>query len=76
MSLYEIFEDEKEGMIEAIYSYFELLSDYSTTTSFVLVEGKDDSEIYKRFIDYEVSSDIIFVNGRENVEGAFPVPDK
>jgi len=76
MSLFEIWDSEEDGMIEAIYTRFKLFSDYSTTTSFVVVEGRDDLEIYKRFIDYDALSDIVFVNGRENVEAAFPVPEE
>ncbi|OPX96722.1 MAG: hypothetical protein A4E59_01021 [Syntrophorhabdus sp. PtaB.Bin027] len=74
MSLWEVLKDEEEGMVEAIYSYFEFLSDYSDVTSFVLVEGRDDNEIFKRFLDYDQLCDLIIVNGRRYIEEAFPVP--
>lgn len=74
MSLWDVLKDEEEGMVEAIYSYFDLLSDYSDDTSFVLVEGRDDNEIFKRFLDYDQLCDLIIVNGREYIEEAFPVP--
>jgi len=75
--MWEITREEMEGIPKAVHAKIDFLSDYPVINSaFVLVEGRFDNEIYSHFLDYQNNCEIIFTNGREFIESAFPIPQE
>ena len=76
--MFEILSEEESGIPGYILTQMDFHNPFTTNgSSFVIVEGEDDRDIYSRFFDYPDTCKIVFANGRKYVEAVIPnLPSK